>query len=302
MRRIRCVDDGLRGNAAHVKTGSAQPTVLDQHRVETELAGADRRDIAAGAAADDENLAAKLVHSNLCLKIALYEEFPLDEERGRRFEERAHPLDEGRGVMAVDDPVIEGRRQVHHLARNETAVAPDRPHDDLVDADDRDLRPVDDGRRGDAAERAERGQRDRRAGKLLSRRDALPRRLADAAHFARGLVQSQNLSVAHHGDHQSDRRLGCNAEMHRAEALDDLVIVVVMRIDLRMVGDRPDGRQHEKGQHRQLRPHLRRMYVERGAQLLERGDVDLLDIGEMRDPARRLRPCSGRCAGAGRRP
>ena len=35
------------------------------------------------------------------------------------------------------------------------AVLPDRPHDLLVDADDRDLRPVDDRRRCDAAERAQ---------------------------------------------------------------------------------------------------------------------------------------------------
>ena len=35
------------------------------------------------------------------------------------------------------------------------------------------------------------------------------------------------------------------------------------------------------------------MGVEVSAQCLERGDVDLLDIGEMRDPARRLRHVLG---------
>ena len=62
---MRCaggVDQRLRGNAADVEARSAEPVGFDEDRVEAELAGADRGDIAAGAAADDENLAAKLVH------------------------------------------------------------------------------------------------------------------------------------------------------------------------------------------------------------------------------------------------
>ena len=62
---MRCaggVDQRLRGNAADVEARSAEPVGFDEDRVEAELAGADRGDIAARAAADDENLAAKLVH------------------------------------------------------------------------------------------------------------------------------------------------------------------------------------------------------------------------------------------------
>ena len=76
--------------------------------------------------------------------------------------------------------------------------------------------------------------------------------------------------------------------MHRAEARDDVVLVVVMGVDLREFGDRLDDPEDEERQQSQFRPLFRRARVERGAQLLERGDVDLLDIGEMRDPARRL--------------
>ncbi len=56
------MDQRLRGNAADVEAGSAEPISFDENRVEAELAGADRGDIAAWTAADDENLAAKLVH------------------------------------------------------------------------------------------------------------------------------------------------------------------------------------------------------------------------------------------------
>ena len=62
MRRAGRVDQRLRGNAADVEACSAEPVGFDENRVEAELSGADCGDIAAGAAADDENLAAKLVH------------------------------------------------------------------------------------------------------------------------------------------------------------------------------------------------------------------------------------------------
>src|ERR1700722_8502399 len=62
MRRAGGVDQRLRGNAADVEARSAEPAGFDEDRVEAKLAGADRGDVAARAAADDENLAAKLVH------------------------------------------------------------------------------------------------------------------------------------------------------------------------------------------------------------------------------------------------
>ena len=63
MRGAGGVDQRLRGDAADIEARSAQPVGFDQNRVEAELAGADRGDIAAGAAADDQNLAAQLVHA-----------------------------------------------------------------------------------------------------------------------------------------------------------------------------------------------------------------------------------------------
>ena len=62
MGRAGGVDQRFRGDAADVEARSAEPVGFDENRVEAELAGADRGDIAARAAADDENLAAKLVH------------------------------------------------------------------------------------------------------------------------------------------------------------------------------------------------------------------------------------------------
>ena len=49
MRRAGGVDQRLRWDTANVEARSAEPIGFDEDRVEAELAGADRGDIAAGA-------------------------------------------------------------------------------------------------------------------------------------------------------------------------------------------------------------------------------------------------------------
>ena len=49
------MDHRLRRDAAADQASAAEPVLLDQHGVEAELAGADRRDIAAHAAADHQH-------------------------------------------------------------------------------------------------------------------------------------------------------------------------------------------------------------------------------------------------------
>src|SRR3546814_6273879 len=78
-------------------------------------------------------------------------------------------LDERSGVEAVDDAVIERRRQIHHRAHHDLSVLDDWSLDQLVDADNRNFRCVDHRRGDDAAERAETGDRDRRAAQFLTR-------------------------------------------------------------------------------------------------------------------------------------
>src|SRR5690606_24281 len=56
------VDQRLRRDAADIEAGAAEPAALDDHRIDAELAGADRTDIAAGAGADHEQRANDLVH------------------------------------------------------------------------------------------------------------------------------------------------------------------------------------------------------------------------------------------------
>ncbi len=65
MGRVGSVDQRLRGNAADVQAGAAELPILDQHRVEAKLARANGADIAARAAADDEDLALEFAHDGL---------------------------------------------------------------------------------------------------------------------------------------------------------------------------------------------------------------------------------------------
>ena len=63
MASLGGVDQRFRRDAADVEASPAEPFGFNQDRIEAELAGADRRDIAGGSAADDEDLAAQLVHA-----------------------------------------------------------------------------------------------------------------------------------------------------------------------------------------------------------------------------------------------
>ena len=91
--------------------------------------------------------------------------------------------------------------------------------------------------------------------------------------------------MAHDWNHEPVRRLRRHAKMDRAEALNDVVIVVIVGIDLGEVGDRLDDREHEERQQGQFRARLGRTGVEGSAQFLQCGDVGFLDIGKMRNAA-----------------
>ena len=125
---------------------------------------------------------------------------------------------------------------------------------------------------------------DRRARKLLPRRRPGPRRLGEPAQFRRAVPEVARLGMAHHRRHETGRGLRGDAQMHAAVAMQDARLVVVERVDLRLLGDRLDHRAHEEGQHRELGLVGTARLVERGAQILERRDVDFLDISDGGDP------------------
>src|SRR6476659_64556 len=70
--------------------------------------------------------------------------------------------------------------------------------------------------------------------------------------------------------------------MYRRIAVQHAVLVVIAGVDLRMCCGGVDQRADQERQQRQMLA-LGMGLVEYGAQFLDRSDIDLLDIGEMRD-------------------
>ena len=106
----------------------------------------------------------------------------------------------------------------------------------------------------------------------------LERRVTSAA---RG-PQVAGFGVLDDGHHQSRGGLHGDAEVDGAVPLDDAVLVVEPGVHLRVVADGDDDGAHQERQHRQPRCAVTSVHL--GAQLVERGDVDLLDVGEVGDP------------------
>ena len=90
---------------------------------------------------------------------------------------------------------------------------------------------------------------------VSSARVAVPcaRGLGQALHLGRAVPQVARLAVAHHRHHQAGRRLRRDADMDGAVPLDGLGLVVVERVHLGKVGDRPDQRLHQERQQREAR-------------------------------------------------
>ena len=209
----------------------------------------------------------------------------VDEQRRRRLQQLPHPLDVGRRDRPIHHPVIERRRQVHHLPHLHRAVAHHRPRDDAVDADDRHLGVVDHRRRDDAAELAEAGDGERGAREFVARGLAGARLGGQFGDGHGAVPQVQRLRLAQHRHHQAAVGLRGHAQMHRVVQRQHAGLVVEAGVDLREVGHRAHDRADGQRQRREFAALHRVLAVQFLAQRHHLGDVDFLDVGEVRDRA-----------------
>ncbi len=184
--------------------------------------------------------------------------------------------------------MVERRRQVHHLARDDRAVADHRPLDDPVHADDADLGMIDDRRRHDAAERAEARNRDRRTAQLVALRTVRAHGVGEPRDFGGDRPHVARFGMAQHRHRQPAVRLRRDAHVHRAVARDHAGFVVEARIDLREVAQREHHRADQQRQRRELAARIAVTAVQFGAQRFELGHVDFLDVAEVRNAALRF--------------
>ena len=244
------------------------------------------RDIAAGAGADHQELAGNVGHGRSSTKIIA----GVSRSALMRWTKTG-------GVPAVDHPVVEAGGQVHAPARHEAGAVPDRAHLDLVDPDDGDFRMVDDRRRDDAAHRAKRRDGDGRAGQLLALGRAGLRRLAEPGHFA-AQFQTSRASAWRTTGTTSPAPVWAAIPIWTPPCwCRTFGLVVIEGVQRRLLADGDDHGPHQEWQEGQLSAaSVAPVAVHRGAQFLERLDVDLLDIGDVGDAALGRAPSSRRCA------
>ncbi|EEF21936.1 conserved hypothetical protein, partial [Ricinus communis] len=190
------------------------------------------------------------------------------------------PLDESCGIPAIDDPVVEACRNVHHPPRHELRAVPHRPDRHSVDPEDCHFGMVDDRRRGEGAERPQRGDREGGAGQLLARRLSLARSVCQSGDFTCCAEKAICFCVAQHRHDKPVRRHRRNAEVNGVVSFDDAFIVEKMRIHLRVIDEGALQRRSQEGKQGQLRS-LAPLIVHRCAQILQRTDVNLFDHGNM---------------------
>ena len=129
---------------------------------------------------------------------------------------------------------------------------------------------------------------------LSSSRVALPVRAAsdEAANFRGQLPDDLGLGVADDRDHQPVRRLRRHAHVNSSVAGHDHRFVVEGRVEHRPVGKRPGHCGDQEREQRQLRI-VAAVAVHHLPRFFERGDVELLDQGEVLNAAVRLRHVLG---------
>src|SRR5690606_23771125 len=195
-------------------------------------------------------------------------------------------------VLAVDDAVVVGQRDVHHRRGHDLAVLDDRALLDRVHAEDRRLRRAHDRGREQRAEGAAVGDGERAALQVLELEPALARGLGVVGDALPDLGEAPALDVA---QPRRDQAAG-GGDRHRdvGVAVVDDVVAVDRGVDDREALQRVGGGLGEEAHEAELDAVL---LLELLAQLLAQGhdlaEVDLVERGQHRDRLLRLHQALG---------
>src|SRR5690606_14628732 len=190
---------------------------------------------------------------------------------------------EARRGGPVDHAVVVGQRQRQHESRLELLAVPDRLHGRLRHPEDGNFRRVHDRREAGAADAAQGADRETAAGHLGRAELAFARLLRQRRGFLRDLDHALAVAVAHHRHHQPVGRVGGEADMEVLLEDERLARRVERGVELRVLLQRRHRRLHDEGEHGELDPGLLVLAVELDAQVLERGDVGIVVLGDVRD-------------------
>src|SRR5579883_2285536 len=147
--------------------------------------------------------------------------------------------EERHGLAAVDDAVVVGKREVHHRTCLDLVADHHRAHLDLVHAQDRRLRRVEDRRRHQRAVNAAIRDRERAAREILDGELAVARLAAELADPLPDICEPHLIRVA---DHRHDEALaGADGDADVVMVLVDDVVALDLRVDRRQFLERHDA-------------------------------------------------------------
>src|SRR2546425_830817 len=188
-------------------------------------------------------------------------------------------------VGAVGHAVVERQRQRQQQPRLDPALAYDGLLPGAGDAEDRDLRIVDDRDGAGAAEGADVGDREGATAQVVERRLALAHALGQRAQLARHVEHRLLVDVAQHGHDQT--ALGGDGDAEVDVALDDQLPGggVEGRVERRVLAERLRGRLQEKSRQRQghaARLHRLEIALDDRVELRDVRAVEVRDVGDHR--------------------
>ena len=127
IEKFRRVQHRLGRDAADIEAGAAQRlAAFHAGGLQPQLRRADRRDIAAGAGADDDQVKIYSPWEN---------SLQINQQAGGVFDRFLDRLQCSHRLAAVDQAVVIAERQIHHRADDDLAVADDRAVFDAVQAE-----------------------------------------------------------------------------------------------------------------------------------------------------------------------
>ena len=179
--------------------------------------------------------------------------------------------------------MVVGQRERQHQPRHKGIAIPDRLAGAARQAEDSDLRGVDDRREAGPADTAQAGDGKARAENLGNGQLAGAGRRAEMLQFPGDLAQPLLVGVADDRHHQPLRGVDGDAEM--AVALERHLIAARQQraVEERKVGQRRRHRLDDEDQRAVGRLRLAALAVQGLAQLFQPGDIRLLEVGDAGD-------------------
>ena len=241
-------DQRLRRDAPDVEARAAEPLRLDEHDVASELDRTGRRRVAAGTAADDEDVdgPGDLTGDH---------QLTVEEEAERRLQAPADRHPEGDDVAAVDDAVVGG--QVHDedpagddpVVGVELGAAPGGS-----EPGDADLGTVHQRRAEPSSEHTVVGDGERRRRPARPGSAGVPGCLAEAAELGGDVEDGALVGVADHRQHETVGRVDGDADV-AVRVQDDLPRGDVdAGVEHRVFDESEGGGLDEEGRHRHRTP------------------------------------------------